>query len=223
MRLALTVTTSSLPGGTVGTAYSQALAASGGTPPYTWALATGTLPAGLTLSTGGTISGTPSAAGSSTFTVRATDSASQSATASLTVTINAPALTVATSSLPGGTVGAPYSQALAASGGTPPYTWIAASGALPAGLTFSTGGTISGTPLAAGSFAFSLRVADSSGSSSHFYRFHSNRTGRDTDHEVLAARVNGRRQLRSDAIGNGRRIAIFVDRQFRFSAAGPHA
>ena len=148
----LSVTTSSLPGGTVGTPYSQALAASGGTPPYTWALASGTtLPAGLTLSTGGTISGTPTVAGSKTFTVRATDSASQSATASLTIVINAPALTVSTSSLPAGTVGTAYSQALAASGGTPPYTWALASGTLPTGLTLSTGGTISGTPTAAGS------------------------------------------------------------------------
>ena len=95
----------------------------------------------MTLSTGGTISGTPTAAGSKTFTVRATDSASQSATASLTIVINAPALTVTTSSLPGGTVGTPYSQTLAASGGTPPYTWALATGTLPAGLTLSTGGT----------------------------------------------------------------------------------
>ena len=70
------ITTSSLPAGTVGVAYSQALGASGGTPPYTWSVASGSLPAGLSLAAGGTISGTPGTAGSSSFTVRVTDSAS---------------------------------------------------------------------------------------------------------------------------------------------------
>src|SRR5204863_3321907 len=130
-------------------AFSQALAASGGTPPYTWALASGTLPAGLTLSAGGTISGTPTAAGSSTLTVRATDSASQSATASLTVIINASTLSVTTSSLPNGRSEERRAGKVSTSGGTAPYTWTLASGTLPAGLTLSTGGTISGTPTAA--------------------------------------------------------------------------
>jgi large repetitive protein len=157
----LRIITSSLPAGTAGTAYSQALAASGGTPPYTWALATGSMPSGLSLSTGGTISGTPSTAGSSTFTVRVTDSASVSATASLTLIINPPALGITTSSLPAGTVGIAYSQALAAAGGMPPYTWAIATGSLPSGLSVSTGGTISGTPNAAGSSSFTVKVTDS--------------------------------------------------------------
>src|SRR5205814_700846 len=84
---ALGITTSSLPAGTVGSAYSQAIAATGGTPPYAWSVATGTLPGGLSLAAGGTLSGTPGAAGSSSFTVRVTDSASVSATAALTLTI----------------------------------------------------------------------------------------------------------------------------------------
>ncbi len=159
------ITTSSLPAGTVGTAYSQALVASGGSPPYAWALASGTLPAGLSLAAGGTISGTPSAAGSSSFTVRVTDSALVSATAALAVSINPPALRITTSSLPAGTVGTAYSQALGATGGSPPYSWALASGTLPAGLSLAAGGTISGTPGAAGSSRFTVRVTDSASAS----------------------------------------------------------
>ena len=67
----LVITTTSVAAGTVGAAYSQALAATGGTPPYSWTVATGSLPAGLTLSSAGVLSGTPAGEGSATFTVRA--------------------------------------------------------------------------------------------------------------------------------------------------------
>ena len=90
--VAATVTISplSLPGGVVGVAYSQTLTASGGSAPYTWALATGTLPAGLMLNVmNGTISGTPTAATTSTFSVSATDSMANSGSQSFTVTIAA--------------------------------------------------------------------------------------------------------------------------------------
>jgi large repetitive protein len=162
---ALGITTSSLPAGTVGVAYSQALGASGGSPPYSWAVASGALPAGLSLAPGGTISGTPGTAGPSSFTVRVTDSASASATAALSLTINPAALAITTSSLPAGTVGVAYSQALGASGGSPPYSWAVASGALPAGLSLAPGGTISGTPGTAGSSSFTVRVTDSASAS----------------------------------------------------------
>ena len=121
---ALKVTTSSLPAGTVGVAYSQGLSASGGTAPYVWSLASGSLPTGLSLGTGGTISGTPGSAGSSNFTVRVTDSALASTTGAVSVTINPAALKVTTSSLPAGTVGVAYSQGLSASGGTAPYVVV---------------------------------------------------------------------------------------------------
>jgi len=87
--VALAVMTTSLPNGTVGTAYTTTLQAAGGTPPYSWSI-TGTLPQGLTLdATGGVISGTPTDAGTSSFTVGVTDSASANATANLGITINA--------------------------------------------------------------------------------------------------------------------------------------
>jgi hypothetical protein len=156
-----TVTTTSLPGGTVGSAYSQSLAATGGTPPYAWSLDAGTLPAGLTLSPGGTLSGTPTSPGSSTFTVRVTDDLDQTDTQELTLVVAPPPVpTVTTTSLPGGTVGSAYSQSLAATGGTPPYAWSLDAGTLPAGLTLSPGGTLSGTPTSAGGSTFTVRVTD---------------------------------------------------------------
>ncbi len=91
----LAVSTTALAGGTVGSAYSQALAATGGTAPYTWAVSAGTLPAGLNLAAG-VISGPPTAAGSSSFTVTVTDSATPAATASKALSINVAAAAAAT-------------------------------------------------------------------------------------------------------------------------------
>src|SRR5208283_4784413 len=85
---ALTITTTSLPGGEAGVGYSQTLAASGGTTPYTWSVSAGTLPAGLSLSSAGVISGTPTTAGTSSFTVQVADSAGGKATQALSITIN---------------------------------------------------------------------------------------------------------------------------------------
>jgi hypothetical protein len=83
----ITLSPTTLPNGTVGTAYSRTITASGGTSPYTFAKSSGTLPAGLALSSAGLLSGTPSAAGTSTFTVTATDSASNTGSQSYTLTI----------------------------------------------------------------------------------------------------------------------------------------
>ncbi len=158
----LSITTSSLPEGTVGQTYSAALSATGGSPPYSFAVAPGsTLPPGLTLSNAGVIGGVPTAAGQYAVTFQVFDRLQGSATRSLTMVIRAPAaLSITTTSLPGGTVGATYSAALAASGGAPPYTWSLASGGLPPGLTLNSGGQISGTPSVAGTFGFTVRVQD---------------------------------------------------------------
>ena len=109
----LTITTSSpLPPGVLGSAYSQTLTASGGTPPYAWSVVAGSLPAGLALAgSTGTLSGTPTAPGSSTFTVRVSDSQSTpaSATKEFTLTIQPPPLAITTAStLPQGMVGTAY-------------------------------------------------------------------------------------------------------------------
>ena len=86
--LPLTVATTSLADATVGVAYSETLTASGGQPPYTWSVVSGSLPAGLSLDTGsGEISGIPTAVGSETFTVGVDDDGGEHAEAVLSITV----------------------------------------------------------------------------------------------------------------------------------------
>ena len=159
---ALTVTTSSLPNGQIGVAYSQTLSATGGISPYSWTLFTGTLPTGLSLTSGGVISGTPTTSGASSFTVQVTDSQTPTAaTATKALSITIPAdLVVSTSSLPNAQIGVGYNQTLAAVGGVTPYNWTLASGTLPNGLSLTAGGVISGTPTTSGTSSFTVRVTD---------------------------------------------------------------
>jgi hypothetical protein len=159
----LAITTSSLSQATEGTAYNSHRAVTGGVPPVTWSVAGGTLPAGLTLSATGLISGTPTVSGSTAFTVRASDSAAipQTATAPLVLEVSGGTLAITTASLSQATEGAGYSSTLAATGGVPPYHWSVAGGTLPAGVTLSSAGVISGTPAASGSSSFTVQATDS--------------------------------------------------------------
>ncbi len=162
---AVSITTPSLPGGQVGVAYSQTLQASGGTGVFTWSISSGTLPQGLTLSTSGRISGTPSASSTASFSVRALDSANASSIASFSISI-APALSSAGCPAGTGVVGLTYNATLNASGGTPPYGWTVVSGQLPGGVSLNSSlGQMLGIPLAAGTFNFGLKVSDQSGAS----------------------------------------------------------
>ncbi len=158
---ALTLTTSTLPDGTVGVPYDATIGVGGGTSPYSCTITSGTLPAGLSLS-GCAVSGTPTTAGSSTVTVKVVDSGSPSQTTSgpETIVIN-PAALALTNTLPNGTVGVAYSASIGATGGTTPYTCSISSGTLPAGLTL-TGCTVSGTPTTAGASTVTVMVTDSS-------------------------------------------------------------
>jgi Putative Ig domain len=163
------ITGSSTPDGNVGVSYAGSVTETGGVGPFTWVKASGTLPAGLALGTGTsssvTISGIPTATGPSTFTVKVTDKGGYSATSStLSITINAAlALSITTlSPLSDGVMNSQYSQTLAATGGLAPYTWALHSGSnLPAGLTLSTAGVISGKPSATGTTTFTVDVTDS--------------------------------------------------------------
>jgi len=161
------VTTSALPAGEQGIPYAATLAATGGTLPYTWAVADGTLPAGLTLAADtGRIDGVPTTAGTSRATVQVTDGLGAAASATVDVTIS-PAripVQVTTSALPAGEQGTPYAATLTATGGTLPYTWAVADGTLPAGLTLGTDtGRIDGVPTTAGTSRVTVQVTDGLG------------------------------------------------------------
>ena len=166
----LGISTTSLPSGVVSSSYSSALAANGGAAPYNWSVAAGSLPPGLAMnSSTGAISGTPSAAGTTNFTVQVADSSStqQTALGALSIVVStsapAPSVSVNVSALLNGTVQQPYTGAVAATGGTAPYTFSVASGSLPSGLSLnSSTGAVSGTPTTSGTFSFSIQAADSS-------------------------------------------------------------
>jgi hypothetical protein len=161
----LSIGTLTLPDGRTGSPYLQTLTSSGGTGTVTWAVVSGSLPPGLTLSAAGVIGGTPTTTNilGSTFTVQATDSGSPSQSAPRTFTLRVAApLVITTASLPAAKYGVAYTQTLAASGGIPPLVWslAAGSGPLPTGLTLNAAGVLSGTTTATGTFSFIVQVAD---------------------------------------------------------------
>lgn len=157
------VNPATVPGATVAVAYSQSLSASGGTAPYSFAITAGALPAGLSLNTGtGALTGTPTAAGTFNFTVTATDANSFTGSRAYTLVVAPPVILIAPSALTGGTVGAAYSESIIASGGIATYSYAITAGALPAGLTLSSTGSLSGTPTAGGTFNFTVTATSSS-------------------------------------------------------------
>ena len=159
---ALAITTKSLSTGYVSSAYSATLAATGGTSSgYLWSVQTGSLPAGITLSAAGVLSGKPTVAGSFAVTYQVKDSLSHVAVAPLTIVVK-PALAITTKTLPIGYISVAYSSTLAATGGTATgYVWSIKTGALPTGVTLSAAGVLSGKPTVAASFAVTLQVKDS--------------------------------------------------------------
>jgi hypothetical protein len=162
----LEIASTTLPAITQGVSYSTTLQASGGVPPYTWDVASGTLPAGLELdSSTGELYGTPTGDGSKTVTLEVADSQSTPATAKstikLTVTGGA-ALSIITTGLDEATQQAPYDEPLTAAGGSGSYTWSVVQGSLPAGLELDPSGAIEGAPVKFGTSTFTLEVTDSS-------------------------------------------------------------
>jgi hypothetical protein len=162
----VSITTVTLPGATAGAAYKTTLSASGGLGPYLWSLVAGTAPTGISINQTGDIQGTPTAMGSYTFTVSASDSATPPGSAQRQFTIVvAAALALQPVTLPSGRTGQLYSATLTATGGTKPYRWQLTSGALPSGLTLNaTTGQIAGTPIRAETASFKVRVSDANNS-----------------------------------------------------------
>jgi uncharacterized repeat protein (TIGR01451 family) len=151
------------PAGEVGVAYSRPLTVSNGTAPFTWSVSAGALPAGLTVNAAtGLLSGTPTAAGTSAFTVQVVDASGQAASRAVTLVIAAaPSLAFSPAA---GEVNVAYSQQPTLTGGTAPITWAVTAGSLPAGLALNPAtGLLSGTPTAAGSFSLTVAATDAFG------------------------------------------------------------
>jgi hypothetical protein len=159
-----------LPTGNVGVAYVGSFIGSDGTEPYTYAVASGSLPTGLSLDTGtGAVTGTPTTVGDYEFTASVTDSAFSPATVSKVVSIRITAGIVFSQRYALGEEGIAYSSGISASGGTPPYMWTIASGSLPTSLSINAStGIVSGTPSAAGVFNFTVRATDSASAPQDF-------------------------------------------------------
>ena len=147
------------PAGWTNTVYGNTLTESGGTSPFTWSVSSGSLPAGISLSPDGNLSGTPTATGTSSFTVKVTDANGQSATQATSISISA-GVSTTFSAPPPAPVGGAYSDTLTATGGTAPYTWSVNAGTLPPGITLSAAGVLSGTPTTTGSYPFTVNVTD---------------------------------------------------------------
>lgn len=162
----ITVNPSSLPNGTAGSPYNQTVSASGLSGSFTFAVTSGSLPAGLSLNPStGVISGTPTTTGMFNFTITATHDASNcQGSRSYSIQIDCPVITLSPTSLPNAAVGSSYSQTVSASGGIGSYTYSVTGGSLPSGLSLNSNtGEISGTPDTAGTFSFTITATDANG------------------------------------------------------------
>ncbi|MGH9490546.1 MAG: putative Ig domain-containing protein, partial [Terriglobales bacterium] len=160
----LTITTESpLPEATTNEAYSQTFGTVNGSATVTWAVSSGSLPAGMSLDAStGALTGTPTVDGVSNFTVKVTGTGG--GTDSVAYTLQVAPLTISTTSLANGDIAATYSESLSMANGTAPFTFVVASGSLPAGLALSSTGQITGTPTANGAVSnFTIKVTDADG------------------------------------------------------------
>ncbi|MEO5846105.1 MAG: putative Ig domain-containing protein [Caldimonas sp.] len=157
---ALALSPATIAPASVGAFINQPFVVSGGTAPYSFSVASGTLPPGLVLDAAtGTVSGTPTVPGNYAWSIRAVDATGAAVTLNLTLAVRAASLRIG--GAPVAYLNQPTTQAFQASGGTAPYTFALRSGALPDGLTLNADGTLTGTPTRAGVYSFILTVSDS--------------------------------------------------------------
>jgi len=161
----ITLSPMSVSNGTIGGAYTATtITQSGGVGPATFAVTSRALPTGMTLSSAGLLSGTPTATGTFNFTVTATDTNGCTGARSYTLTIECPIITVSPTSVSNGTIGGAYaSTTITQSGGVGPATFAVTSGALPSGILLSSAGVVSGAPTAIGTFSFTVTATDANG------------------------------------------------------------
>ncbi|HEX6503471.1 MAG TPA: Ig-like domain repeat protein [Terriglobales bacterium] len=168
----LTVTTTSLPSAIVGVNYGpQQVSATGGTTPYCWSNAPNTCPInpvamgnGFLISNTGQITGVPQHMGSTQLTAYVSDSGPPVQTASGLITVQVSGPLITTESLVNGVVSSAYPTSdFMATGGVGTLTWSIASGFLPANMSLSPSGTLSGTPGTSGTFNFTVQVTDQNG------------------------------------------------------------
>jgi hypothetical protein len=160
----ISISTPSLPNGTVGIPYAAAIAATGGSSPYVFSLNGGTLPNGLFLSAAGSIAGTPTTPGAFNFTVLVADAGGATASRGFGLTVQPAPLTVGSTGSNNGIAGVPLTITFTATGGVPPYRFTA-TGTIPPGTTFNNG-VLSGTPTTSGAYTFRVTVTDSTNTSS---------------------------------------------------------
>ena len=154
-------TDAALPPTTVGAQHSQALSVTGEKGALNWTIASGKLPAGLSLNTSsGVIDGTPIEAGTFNFTVNVADKSKGTGHREFKLVVNPPP-SIAAAELPGGKLGVELNLTFAKSGGSTPHSWSITAGALPAGVALnSSTGALSGKPSATGTFAFTVTLKD---------------------------------------------------------------
>lgn len=161
---AFAITTASLPAGASGTAYNAALSVKGGTAPYTWSIASGNLPPGLTIDpASGAVSGTPAGRGDAVVEVRVIDG-----TGKITVRLlRMQVMGIDDTSLNPVIIGVAFNQLITGGGGIAPYSWGIASGSLPSGLSLESSADgsprIKGTANGIGNYSFILSLQDSTG------------------------------------------------------------
>jgi len=161
----ITLAPPTLPNGGLGVPYAQAITAQSGLAPFTFTISAGALPPGFSLAPDGNLTGLPSATGNFAFTVSVADEGDVPGSRAYTMSVACAVIAITPSTLPDAQEGVAYNQTLTATGGVAPHTFAVVAGSLPAGLSLSAAGEISGTPSAAGVGVFTVRATDAGGCS----------------------------------------------------------